>query len=321
VVLVTLPRECRHIKQRRIQVKMKPERSSKTLQKRGFAMPTETLNAPPRAKQAPVSTVRVEGNLRPLRESRAPSAPSRSVFAASLLEMNPMGRPRRTADYIFSAIVHLAILALLLIVPLIFTQGLNMGQFMTTFLVAPPPPPPPPAVARVQVQQRPVTITKGAIVSPTVIPKRILMIKEAQPPTDASAGVIGGVPGGVPGGQIGGVLGGILGGIPSAVRPPAPNLRRPVRVGGNIKAPRLISRVEPDYPTIARISRIEGDVIIDSIIDDKGNVVQMHLVSGPALLHGPAMNALSQWRYEPTLLNGEPVPVEFRVVVSFRLTQ
>jgi periplasmic protein TonB len=283
-------------------------------------MSTTTLNLPPSktsVKRIPMPA----GAPKPLREPLADSAPPRPVFAASLLEMNHMGRPRRTADYVFSLSMHLAVLALLLLLPLVFTQGLDVGRFMTTFVVAPPPPPPPPPpAAAVQVQPRPAIVTKGAIVSPTVIPKKILMIKEAPPPTDASVGVIGGVPGGVPGGQMGGVLGGILGGIPSAVRPPAQPMRT-VRVGGDVKPPRLIYRIDPDYPVIAKISRIQGDVVIDAVIDAKGNVVQMRLVSGPPLLTKQAMDALSHWRYQPTLLNGEPVAVEFRVVVAFTLAQ
>jgi protein TonB len=281
-------------------------------------MSTTTLNLPP-SKTSPKRTPMPADAIKPLRTSLADSAPPRPVFAASLLEMNHMGRPRRTADYVFSLSMHLALLALLLLLPLVFTQGLDVGRFMTTFVVAPPPPPPPPAAA-VQVQPRPAIVTKGAIISPTVIPKKILMIKEAPPPADASVGVIGGVPGGVPGGQMGGVLGGILGGIPGAVRPPAQPMR-PVRVGGDVKPPRLIYRIDPDYPVIAKISRIQGDVVIDAIIDAKGNVVQMRLVSGPPLLTKAALDALTHWRYQPTLLNGQPVAVEFRIVVDFTLAQ
>jgi protein TonB len=283
-------------------------------------MSTTTLNLPP-SKTSLKQTPMPADAIKSLRASLADSAPPSPVFAASLLEMNHMGRPRRTADYVFSLSMHLAVIALLLLLPLLFTQGLDVGRFMTTFVVAPPPPPPPPPpAAAVQVQPRPVIVTKGAIVSPTVIPKKILMIKEAPPPTDASVGVIGGVPGGVPGGQMGGVLGGILGGIPSAVRPPAQSLRT-VRVGGDVKPPRLLYRIDPDYPVVAKISRIQGDVVIDAIIDAKGHVVQMRLVSGPPLLTRAAMDALGHWRYQPTLLNGEPVAVEFRVVVDFTLAQ
>jgi len=157
--------------------------------------------------------------------------------------------------------------------------------------------------------------------SPTVIPKKVLMIKEAPLPADVSAGVVGGVPGGVPGGQIGGVLDGILSGLPRTVLPPAPKPLRPFRIGGNVKPPRLIYGPDPVYPTIARVARIQGDVVIDAIIDTRGNVVQMHFLSGSALLIDAAINAVSRWKYQPTLLNGEPVPVEFQVTVQFQLAQ
>lgn len=290
-------------------------------------MPTETVEAPPSktvGERHPVAADLAKGKIGLLREPPARNTPARPIFAASLFEMDPMRRPRRSVDYIFSLIFHSALLAILLVLPLYFTQGLNKKQFATTFLVAPPPPPPPPppaTAAHVTAQRPPTSVTKGAIISPTVIPKKILMIKEVPLPADVSAGVVGGVPGGVPGGQVGGVLGGILGGLPRTVRPPAPKPLRPIRIGGNVKPPRLIYGPSPVYPTIAKIARIQGDVIIDAVIDTRGRVVQMHFLSGPALLINAAMNAVSQWKYQPTLLNGEPVAVEFRVTVQFQLEQ
>jgi len=286
-------------------------------------MPTETVEAPP-SKIVDHKPAVADTTTLLLRQPVTTTVPARPVLATSLLEMNRMGRPRRGVDYIVSLIFHSALLALLLVVPLYFAQGLHMNQFATTFLVAPPPPPPPPppaTAAQVAAQRPRTSITKGAIISPTVIPKQILMVKEVPLPADVSAGVVGGVPGGVPGGQIGGVLGGILGGLPRAVRPPAPKPLRPIRIGGDVKPPRLIYGPSPVYPAIAKVAHIQGDVIIDAIIDTRGNVVQMHFLSGPPLLMNAAMDAVSRWKYQPTLLNGEPVAVEFQVTVQFQLSQ
>jgi protein TonB len=164
---------------------------------------------------------------------------------------------------------------------------------------------------------------QGMLYSPKVIPEHVAMIKEQAEPQQLSGGVPGGVIGGVPGGQLGGVLGGILSGRSTTVAlppPPKPAMHRgPVRVGGRVQAPQLIYRVQPVYPQLAMQAKISGDVVIDSVIDTYGNVTQMKVISGPPLLYQSAMNALSQWKYRPTLLNGIPVSVEMYVTVHFQL--
>ena len=196
-----------------------------------------------------------------------------------------------------------------------------MPQFEKTLLVAPPPPPP----AAVQVMPRvPKSFfAKGQLFAPKFIPKKLAEIKEEAPPP-ASSVVAGGVIGGVPGGQLGGVLGGILGGIGHAPAPPSPAPvvhQGPYRVGGKVQAPRLIRQVAPEYPPLARQARVQGDVILDSVIDTKGRVTQMRVVSGSSLLVQSAIQALEQWRYQPTLLNGQAVPVEMLVTLHFTLGQ
>jgi protein TonB len=120
------------------------------------------------------------------------------------------------------------------------------------------------------------------------------------------------------GGVLGGVIGGVLGSVPQAA-PPRPMPTAPVRVGGRIREPRLIRRVEPVYPTIARNSRIQGDVRIDAIIDADGRISEVKVLSGHPLLVKPAVEAVSQWVYEPTYLNEQPIPVVLEVTVRFRL--
>ena len=92
-----------------------------------------------------------------------------------------------------------------------------------------------------------------------------------------------------------------------------------MRVGGKIRPPRLVRRVEPIYPGVAKQARIQGDVRIDAIIDAKGQVVEMKVLSGHPLLATAALTAVQQWVYEPTYLNEQPVPVVLEVTVNFRL--
>ncbi|HEV2489505.1 MAG TPA: hypothetical protein VGT03_06840, partial [Candidatus Acidoferrales bacterium] len=96
-----------------------------------------------------------------------------------------------------SALIQALILGILILIPLIYTSALPSAM-MTTFLVAPPPPPPPPPPAvKVITKPQPKFIQQGKLVAPTVIPKKIQMIKEEAQP---DVGMTGGVPGGVPGG-------------------------------------------------------------------------------------------------------------------------
>lgn len=89
--------------------------------------------------------------------------------------------------------------------------------------------------------------------------------------------------------------------------------------GGGMKAPRIISLVEPVYPRRLRRARVEGDVVINAVIDTQGNIVDAHAVSGNDLLIPAAMDALRRWKYEPTVLDGQVFPVLLTVTISFRL--
>jgi periplasmic protein TonB len=101
--------------------------------------------------------------------------------------------------------------------------------------------------------------------------------------------------------------------------PPLPTPEGPVRVGGQVKEPRLISSAKPIYPALAQKTAVQGDVVIETTIDKNGSVAKMHVVSGPSLLRQAALNAVRQWRYEPLLLNNQPISVEMMVTVKFRL--
>jgi len=217
-----------------------------------------------------------------------------------------------------STTVQLAIVGVMILLPLIYTEALPKGM-MTTFLVAPaPPPPPPPPAPKVEII-KPVVhlIQQGKLVSPTVIPKKVNIIKEAEEPPDV-AGAVGGVPGGIAGGSAGGVLGGIIGSVGSGP-PPPPKPHGPVRIGGNVMQASLIHMVQPMYPQIAKTAHISGTVVLHAIIGTDGTVQDLQYVSGPPLLMRSAMDAVREWRYRPTMLNGEPVQVDTTISVVFTL--
>ncbi|HUN62931.1 MAG TPA: energy transducer TonB [Candidatus Sulfotelmatobacter sp.] len=252
--------------------------------------------------------------------------PMEGSFQSSMLEYNRMKGGSRLAHTLISLAVNASLLITPIFLGLYFTDSIDLKGFASTFLVAPPPPPPPPPAAAPVIKVAPVHRVfenSGKLVAPTVIPKEVQMLKEAPiPDVDGTGGVPGGVPGGVSGGSMGGVLGGVIGGtgmVPAPIAPKERGPKAPVRVGGRVKQPRLLTRVEPRYPPLAVQTHMTGAVVIDAIIDERGNIVEAKVVSGPPLLIQAALDAVRQWKYEPTYLNDEPVPVQLIVTVEFRL--
>ena len=94
---------------------------------------------------------------------------------------------------------------------------------------------------------------------------------------------------------------------------------QPIRVGGNVQNANLISKVDPPYPPLARESRIQGMVRLNTVIGIDGHVHNLQLVSGHPLLAAAAMQAAEQWVYKPTLLNGYPVQVITTIDINFTL--
>jgi periplasmic protein TonB len=168
-------------------------------------------------------------------------------------------------------------------------------------------------------------MSEGKLLAPTYIPKQVAQIKEAPIESDAFVGVPGGVPGGIAGGQLGGVVGGVIGGVlNTGAKPIAPSTEKsnaPVRVGGHVRQPKAIVQTHPEYPALAREAHIQGDVKIDAILHEQGNIIDMKIISGHPLLYQAALNALKKWKYEPTYLNDKPIAVEMIVTIRFELSQ
>ena len=224
---------------------------------------------------------------------------------------------------ILSGVVQATLLAVLILIPLIYTEALPKAS-LATLLIAPPPPPPPPpppaATPIVKVKPQVHLMDAGKLVAPKAIPKEVKIIKEEAEPDPGMMGVAGGVPGGVPGGQMGGVIGGVIGGVGAAPPPPRPSQTR-IKQGGAVTAASLINKVQPTYPPLARQTRISGTVRLHAIISKDGSVQQLEVLSGHPLLVQAALDAVRQWRYRPTLLNGEAVEVDTTIDVIFSLNQ
>ncbi len=93
----------------------------------------------------------------------------------------------------------------------------------------------------------------------------------------------------------------------------------PVRVGGNVKPPTKIRDVKPIYPADAEAANVQGVVILEATIDPDGNVRSARVLRGRPLLDNAAIEAVEQWQYVPTLMNGVAVPVIMTVTVNFTL--
>jgi protein TonB len=126
------------------------------------------------------------------------------------------------------------------------------------------------------------------------------------------------------------VIGGIIGSVPTAAPPPppppkaeAPKPATPqrIRVGGNVQAAKIVRQPKPIYPPLAKQARISGVVRFNAIIGKDGTIQNLQLVSGHPLLVQSAQDAVKQWVYQPTLLNGEPVEVVTQIDVNFTLSQ
>jgi periplasmic protein TonB len=217
---------------------------------------------------------------------------------------------------IVSTVVQVLFLGILILIPLIYTQALPKAMLSTLLIAPPPPPPPPPPPQPQKVEVKPIArlIQAGKLVQPRAIPKEVAVFREAPLPpdvipTNTQSGVFGGIPGQ-----------GIIGGSgPAAPPPPKPATPTRIKQGGNVTAASLINQTRPVYPPLARQARIQGSVVLHAIIDKDGKVAQLEVVSGHPLLVQAALDAVKQWRYKPTLLNGDPVEVDTTITVTFTM--
>src|SRR6476661_4754767 len=223
------------------------------------------------------------------------------MFEDMVVSSNNPTKTNKPWTVVLSMLAQVLFLGILILIPLIYTEALPKTM-MSTLLVAPPPPPPPPpppaVVKVVQVKPQVHLMDAGKLVAPKVIPKDIKIIKEEAAPD----------------------IGGVIGGMGGAPPPPKPTASR-IRQGGSVQAALLVNKVQPVYPPLARQTRIAGTVRLHAIISKSGSVESLEVLSGHPLLVRAAMDAVQQWKYKPTLLNGEPVEVDTTIDVIFSLNQ
>ena len=216
----------------------------------------------------------------------------------------------RTCTILFSIAAHtLAILAVIAIT-LVATDVLpDPRRASEIVIVTPELPEPPPASRRAERRAAPVaTVIPAPVKAPAGV--------RAEPAFDAPP-------------EAGAPVDGLVVGDPTAVaniaEPPAPPPlprpaeRMPVHVGGVISQPTRTQYVAPAYPPIAQAARIKGMVILEAVIGEDGAVRDVRVLRSTPLLDQAAIDAVRQWRYTPTLLNGQPVAIVMTVTVGFDL--
>jgi protein TonB len=218
----------------------------------------------------------------------------------------------RTRTFVFSFLVHCAVLGVAMVVRLVATTELPDPPIATRFMIAAPvevpevPPPP----------QRAVQSTAPAV-NPDAIPLKAPDSIAPEPPRDLPEAVATGpnVIIGAPGEAVGDVIGP----APSPRRAASPAPPAPIRPGGNIRPPQKVHHVAPTYPAIAQAARVSGVVILDALIAEDGSVRDVKVLRSVPLLDAAAIEAVRQWRFTPTLLNGVPVQMIMTVTVTFNL--
>ena len=238
-------------------------------------------------------------------------------------------RTRRAWAVPVSFAGQVGVVGLLVLMPFVFIERLPQARLMPLPLTAPPAyVPPAPRGNVVQVVDARIEPGTRTFVAPAAIPPHVAMVVDpVGPPADvrpACVGVcvVGGIPDGLPA-----LI--TQRGIPpeppvvrhdQVVKPPVqPRIER-ITIGGVVQEARLITRVLPVYPSPAIAARIAGAVHLAAVISADGRVRELRVLSGHPWLVPAAIEAVRQWVYQPTTLNGAPVEVSTDITVTFRLT-
>lgn len=238
--------------------------------------------------------------------------------------VNVQAQTRRPWTLAVSVVLQTALVATMLIMPLLHLAKLDLpGKIQRTLPVeqidlrTKPQPAQQTAAAQTHTVTAPRIFREPLIVVPTRVPARI----DLSP--DAPVFVNSGAAGPSTGAEVLSVLGTLpntppppIVNQPAPTKPPAPTQ---IHVGGDVQKGNLILAPHPVYPRIAVTARMQGTVHIQAIIERDGTIGHLKVLSGPPLLQNAALDAVKQWRYKPTLLNGEPVEVVTEIDVNFTL--
>ncbi len=251
------------------------------------------------------------------------------MFEQATLASGPAGKRVWTTFLGVTTQVVLVIGAVL--VPMIWPQIMPRAQLLATFL--PPVPPGPPPKGDLAKQRTAARVVPRAeyrgFIAPAHIPARVELIDDAP-----AANYVMGVPNGDARGLQPGIEGAFFRDLPvnaARIEPPAVPVVAPpkpaspaeepkrYRQGGQVQLGRLIRKVEPLYPEIAMTARVSGAVQLEAVVGTDGRVREVKVLGGSPLLARPAVEAVLQWVYEPSRLNGERIEIIANIAVTFKL--
>jgi len=218
----------------------------------------------------------------------------------------------RTWTLAVSVCAHAAVVVAIFVAPIFATANLPDPRRPLTFeAITPIATPPIPVPPRPQPTQPSNASEPFPVVELSELPPDLPLVDPPAPRIDACdpCGVVG-VP--IGDGPVGHDL----------TLPPVTQARKdPIPVGGNIRPPTRVVYVAPVYPRLALDARKEGTVILQAVIDETGNVREVKVLRSVQLLDDAAIQAVANWKFTPTLLNGTAVPVVMTVTVAFALTK
>ncbi len=237
------------------------------------------------------------------------------MFEDSLLESSGSLAKRNPRTTILSFALQLALAGMLVLVPLLYTDGLPVQRLMSVLHVPAMLPPASPRPATPRIAHPSSEFDHDVLRQPSAIPRAIAMIHEEEPPLGSRNGVIGAITTGD--GLV--IPGALESSTPAGSAMPELIVPEKVRVSSGVAAGMLVRQVKPNYPQLAVRAHIQGTVMLQATIGKDGMVQNLRVVSGPPLLIESAMDAVRQWRYQPFYLNGQPVEVETQINVHFTL--
>ena len=242
------------------------------------------------------------------------------MFADSVLNVPWTDRSRRGYATLISFAVESLVVGGLLLMPILYVQGLPHVQWMGGEVLPAPPPGLQPEPMRGHPQPSASNMASdGRIIVPQEIPDGVAQITDESVPAPVDISQLGVT--GSTGDRMArnGVFGSTGSGLNVIVPPPTVTVAaKPLRLS-QVMEGYIIQRVQPEYPVLARQARIEGSVVLRAIISREGNIENLQVLSGHPMLAPAAINAVRQWRYRPYYLNGEAVEVETQVTVNFTL--
>ncbi len=255
-------------------------------------------------------------------------APPTPDLFRDLVVSNPP--PRTTALRFWeSAAVHFAAIALLVLVPILWPQpDPEAPNYLVRLIYNPPPPPPPPLpkgseIVKETRRAEPTTPDKQArkpdITMPVEQPKEQELKPEAKMPEEEQAGSITGSDFGVPEGMDIGVEGGVVGGVPGGVLGGVVGGTGDGPVMDYDAPPKPIKLTKPQYPQEAFIKKIEGQVLVEILIDSTGRVVRARVLQSIPALDAAARACVLEWLFTPAMKHGRPVSTIATAPVRFQI--